>query len=134
MKFIFGIHVNMVLGVCNQAFFAISPEKGGGWSWFSPTDKHESFLQDDSITLGVFSQACPKYPKQQVCYFFEISEEVSDGGDFLYADKHESLRQIDIMILMDGQIFPKFPNSKSAMSLQCLKKEVRDEVDFFSCR
>ena len=30
----------------------------------------------------------------------------------------------------DGQAFPKFPK-KFAMSLQCLKKEVRDEVVFF---
>ena len=101
---------------------------------FLSADKRQRFLQIDNIILGVFGQACPNYPKHQVCYFFEISEEVSDGGDFLYADKHESLRQIDTMILMDGQIFPKFPNSKFAMSLQCLKKEVRDEVDFFSCR
>ena len=33
----------------------------------------------------------------------------------------------------DGQAFPKFPK-KFAMSLQCLKKEVRDEVFFFECR
>ena len=29
---------------------------------FLAADKHKSFLQDDSITLGVCSQACPKYP------------------------------------------------------------------------
>ena len=31
---------------------------------FLPADEHKSFLQDDSITLGVYSQVCPKYPKQ----------------------------------------------------------------------
>ena len=31
---------------------------------FLPADKHKSFLQDDSITFSVPSQACPKYPKQ----------------------------------------------------------------------
>ena len=31
----------------------------------------------------------------------------------------------------DGQAFPKFPK-KFAMSLQCLKKEVRDEVFFLN--
>ena len=31
---------------------------------FLPANKHESFLQVDSITLGLRSQACPKYPKQ----------------------------------------------------------------------
>ena len=30
---------------------------------FLPADKHKSFLQADGITLGVHSQACPKYPK-----------------------------------------------------------------------
>ena len=39
---------------------------------FLPADKHKKFLQDDSITLGVHSQACPKYPKQQVCSIFAI--------------------------------------------------------------
>ena len=34
---------------------------------FLHADKHEIFLQGDSITLGVRSQACPKYPKQQLC-------------------------------------------------------------------
>ena len=42
-----------------------SSEKHGGWSWFfAPADKRKSFQQIDSITLGVHSQACPKYPKQ----------------------------------------------------------------------
>ena len=39
-----------------------------------PADKHKSFLQVDSITLGVLSQACPKYPKQQVYNIFVISQ------------------------------------------------------------
>ena len=30
---------------------------------FSPADKHDNFLQVDSITLGVPSQTYPKYPK-----------------------------------------------------------------------
>ena len=56
---------------------------------------------------------------------------MSDEVDFLNVDKYESLPQIDSMILMgDGQAFPKFPNSKFAISLQYLKKEVKDEVDF----
>ena len=41
---------------------------------FLPGDKHKSFLQDDSITLGVRSQACPKYPKRQVCNILVISQ------------------------------------------------------------
>ena len=31
---------------------------------FLPADKHESFLKIDSITFGLHSRACPRYPKQ----------------------------------------------------------------------
>ena len=44
--------------------FAISPQKHGGEVDFLPANKHESFLQVDSITFRLRSQACPKYPKQ----------------------------------------------------------------------
>ena len=43
--------------------FAIFPEKLGDEVDFLPADKHKSFLQVDSITLGFRSQACPEYPK-----------------------------------------------------------------------
>ena len=53
---------------------------------------------------------------------------MSDEFDFLHVDKHESSLQIDTMIFGgDCQAFPKF--SKQQMSLQYLKKEVKDEVD-----
>ena len=50
----------------NFTYLAISPEKHGGEVDFLAADKQKKFLQVDSITLGVHSQACPKYPKQQV--------------------------------------------------------------------
>ena len=58
-------------------------------------------------------------------------KELIDEVDFLHADKHENLLQIDSMILM-GMVkhSQSFQNSKFAMSLQYLKKEVKDEVDF----
>ena len=75
----------------------------------------------------------PKLPK---ITSFAISlqyfkKEWSDEVDFLHADKHESLLQIDSMILM-GMVkhSQSSQNSKFAMSLQYLKKEVKDEVDF----
>ena len=40
---------------------------------FLLADKHKSFLQDDGITLSGCSQACPKYPKQQVYNIFSIN-------------------------------------------------------------
>ena len=57
---------------------------------------------------------------------------MKDEVDFLPADKHESLLQIDTMISM-GVVkhSQSSPNSKFTMSLQYLKKEVRDEVDFW---
>ena len=39
-----------------------------------------------------------------------LKKELSDEVDFLHADKHESLLQIDSMVLIGGgQAFPKFP-------------------------
>ena len=46
---------------------------------FLPADKRESFLQVDSINLGVRSQACPKYPKQQVYNICVISQGKCEG-------------------------------------------------------
>ena len=61
-----------------------------------------------------------------------LKKEVSDEDKhFLHADKHESLLQIDTMILTGiVRHSQSSQNSKFAMSLQYLKKEVRDEVDF----
>ena len=48
----------------------------------------------------------------------------------MHADKHENLIQIGTMILMGVVKHSKSSqNSKFTMSLQYLKKEVRDEVD-----
>ena len=41
---------------------------------FLPADKHNIFLQIDSITLGVHGEACPKHPKQQLYNIFAISQ------------------------------------------------------------
>ena len=61
-----------------------------------------------------------------------LKKEVSDEDKhFLHADKHESLLQIDTMILIGiVKHSQSSQNSKFTMSLQYLKKEVRDEVDF----
>ena len=76
----------------------------------------------------------PKLPKITYLLFIcniYLKKEVSDEVDSLHADKHESLLQIDTMILM-GMVkhSQSSQNSKFAMSLQYLKKEVRDEVNF----
>ena len=46
---------------------------------FLPEDKLKSFLQAHSITLGADSQACLKYPKQQVYNIFAISQGKGEG-------------------------------------------------------
>ena len=68
---------------------------------FLPVNKHESFLQYDNITLGAYSQACPEYPKQQVCNIFAISQgkTLREELDFLPADKRQRFLQIDTIIL-----------------------------------
>ena len=59
-------------------------------------------------------------------------KDVSDEVDFLHADKHKGLLQIDTMILMEiVRHSQNSQNSKFSMSLQYLKKKVRDEVDFW---
>ena len=40
---------------------------------FLSADKHQRFLQIDTIILGVCGEACLNYPKYQVYYFFAIS-------------------------------------------------------------
>ena len=42
--------------------------------FFLPPDKDKNSLQIDSITSGVHSQTCLKYPKQQVYNLFRISQ------------------------------------------------------------
>ena len=77
--------------------------------------RHAQITQNNKLAISL------QYHKK------ELSYEV----DFLHADKHESLLQIDSMILM-GMVkhSQSSQNSESAMSLQCLKKEVKDEVYF----
>ena len=64
-----------------------------------------------------------------------LKKKLSDEVDFLHADKHESLLQVDSMILMGMfKLSRSLQNSNFAMSLRYLKKEVKDKVDFFACR
>ena len=67
----------------------------------------------------------------QISYLQYLKKEFSDEVDFLHADKHESLLQIDSMILMwMVNHSQSSQNRKFAMSLNYLKKEVNYEVDF----
>ena len=56
---------------------------------FLPADKHQSFLQDGSITLGVNSQTDSKYQKknQFIISFQYLKENMKEEVDFLLSDK-----------------------------------------------
>ena len=57
---------------------------------------------------------------------------MSDAVDFLYADKHESLLQIDTKFFWwVWSSIPKVPKKASLQCLYNIPKKVRDEVDFF---
>ena len=53
---------------------------------------------------------------------------MSDEVDLLHVGKHESLLQIDSMEMVKNS--QSFQNSKFAISLQYLKKELKAKVDF----
>ena len=82
MKFIFGMQINievfykLMISFGNQlcpkypkvciSLQNIQKHFGDKVDFF-PADKHESFVQDNSIFSGVDSQACPNYTKQHIC-------------------------------------------------------------------
>ena len=63
-----------------------------------------------------------KYPKNKFAISLQyLKKEVIDEVDFLHADKHESLIQIETMVLMGmAKHSQSSQNSKFAMSLQYL--------------
>ena len=95
-------------------------------------DKCQIFPQTDTIILGVWP-GIPKLPKVTSLLFFlqYLKKEVSNEIDFLHADKHESLLQIDTMTLIGiVKHSQSFQKSKVTMSLQYIKREVRKGVHF----
>ena len=78
---------------------------------FLPADKNQSFLQIDTIILGV---CVARHAQVTQNNKFSISlqylkKKVSDEVNFLLVEKHESFLQIDTMNFSgDDQAFPKF--------------------------
>ena len=97
MKFIFGIKINikafykLILSfwVCairhtqstqiKSAYFSNISRKAWEMKLIFCLQINTSFLQVDSIILGVLSQACQKHPKQQVYNIFPISQRKCEG-------------------------------------------------------
>ena len=111
MKYIFGMQINikvfckLILSfwVCatrhaqitrNKNIFAISPEKHGGDEVdFLPSHEQKSFLQVDSISLGL-----------------HLKENMEDELDLLPTDKYQRFFQIAIIILsVCCQACPNYP-------------------------
>ena len=104
MKFIFGIQINM------EVFHELI------LSFWVRVTKHSQSTQSNKFAISLQN----------------LKKDVSDEVDFLHADKHKGLLQIDTMILMEiVRHSQNSQNSKFSMSLQYLKKKVRDEVDFW---
>ena len=84
-----------------------------------------------SFSLCVARHAHNTQNKKFAISLQHLKKKGSDAVDFMYADKHESFLQIDIIILMEMVKYSQSSqNSKFAVSSEYLKKEVRDEGDF----
>ena len=97
--------------------------------------KHESFLQDDTVILGLCNQSCTKYHLQQACKLAislqNLKENRKNEVHFLLPDKHQRFLQIETIILdvcvaRHAQVTQW---SKFDISLQYLNKEMSDKVD-----
>ena len=112
---------------------------------FFHADKHVSLIHIDTIIL----MEMVKYSRSSQNSKFGVSlhylkKEVRNEVDFLYADKHQSFLHVDfntldikffykeILSVLMGMIqhFESTQTNKFAISLQDLKKEVRNEVHF----
>ena len=103
MKFIFEIEINM------EVFYMLM------LSFWVCVTRHAQSTQNNQFAISL------QY----------LKKDVSDELDFLHADKHKGLPQIDTMTLMEiCRHYQKSQNNEFSMSLQYFKKEVRDEVDF----
>ena len=61
--------------------------------YFLHADKHWSFQQDDTIILGEYNQAWPKYPNE-VCISLQYHHKsMGVQVEFLPADKHKNFLQ-----------------------------------------
>ena len=131
MKFIFGMHINIEVfyklivsfRVCVTRHaqstlnnkFSISlqylQKSIGGEVGFLPVDKRESFLQGDSIVLGVDSQHAQSTQNDKFAISLQyIKENMNDEVGFLPADKCQRLLLIDTIILgVYGQACPNYP-------------------------
>ena len=96
--------------------------------YFWHADKHQRFLQVNTIILGVCSQACLRYPR------FAISQEKhGDEVDFfnLQITTKALYKLIVLLWVRVVRHAQSIQNNKFAICLQYLKENVVGEVGFF---
>ena len=112
---------------------------------FLHADKYGSLLQIDTMILMGMVKHCQSSQNNKFAMSLQyLKKEVRDEADFLHADKHQSFLQIDfstlvikvsykvILSLLMGMIkhSQSTQSNKFVISLQYLKKEVRNGVHF----
>ena len=112
---------------------------------FLHIDKHESWLEIDTMILMEMVKHSQSFQNSKVAMFLQyLKKRFRDEVDFLHADKHQSSLQVDInnlgikvfwkviLSLLMGMIkhCQSARSNKFAISLQYLKKEVRNGVHF----
>ena len=108
-------------------------ENGKNEVGFLLADKHQRFLQIDTITLGVARHAQSTQNNKFTISLQYLKKNVSDEADLLHAYKHERFLQIDIMIFdRDGQAFSKFPKYQvcNVFIINILKKKLEMKLIF----
>ena len=68
---------------------------------FMHADKHQIFLQVETINFGGHGQSCPKYPKHQVWKIFAICQE-SQGWGWFFIQINIKVFYNLITIIFDG--------------------------------
>ena len=84
-------------------------------------DKHQRFIQADTIVFDDHSQAYPKYPKWQFCNIFVISQEKWEGSSCLQINFKLSCNFILPNLVVMASHTQSTENNKFAKSLQYLK-------------
>ena len=96
--------------------------------FFLPADKHKSFIQVASATLGVPNQACSSTQNTKFAFSDNISRKTLSMN---IKGFYKLMLSFQVYVARHAQITT---NNKFDISLQYLNKEVSDEVDFFACR
>ena len=102
--------------------------------FFQQVNKHCNFLQVGIVILGVHSQICPKCTQNKLAYFCNILRKIK-GMKLIFCLQinmkvfHRLIVSLWVRVPSHSQ---SAQNNKFAMSLQYLKENMKNEVDFLS--